>query len=486
MAEINQVGLCMTGAIAGIVVALVRLRKRGKPGAATATVADASLTPARPVTPLPARRDAVWFEGETIKATTSWGSASDCGLDEVRVISVVVTPPWKGREAAGVSRVMNFRARGYGNCSFSLGAEGYDAVLAYVETLAGFDGSAYARALGSDQAARYPVWKRTLVIDAALDRRFSPAQARADFTAGPVLARDGDGRATTVLPWATRYDELARRPEVATSTDRYGGTVHRVRGPIWLGGLRVQELRVSVPYTQANKPPARTDVPVLRWSVDVVLSTDWEETYRLLQPYLVELFGAPGGWSYERADGKSQSWSFDGMLVQLYWWGNSVQACESGYCALSFENARAYPEFVTDTYTETLRLERVRYTVLPYKGSGKGEDFRRTRLARTTPPALRVLTETGWLVWVDRDGGRVGFADGAAAVVVERTALAWLELQNTAPAKGGGRAEVTLVEQDGATTRLLSGRYLQYDALPAELKAFAGIDVRVLAEQQDY
>ena len=301
-----------------------------------------------------------------------------------------------------------------------------------------------------------------------------------------MLARDPQGRATAGLPWGIRFDELAQRPDIETRPNSFGAPEHRVRGPVWLGGLKLSELTVSAPYNQPNKPPARTDVPVDRWSVDVVLSTDWEETYRLLKPYLVELFGAPGGWSYEREDGKSQSWTADGILIQLYWWGNSVQACESGYCALSFENLRPYPEYLTDAYTENLRLERVRYILLPFRGSGKGEDFRRTRLARTTPAALRSLADEGWLVWMDRDGGKIGFADGAAAVVVDRGALSRLELQNTAPAKGGGRADVVLVEQDGATSKLLSGNYRQYDALPAALLEFAGIEVRVRAEQQDY
>ena len=69
---------------------------------------------------------AAWvkIDAEKVWAKETWGLESACELEDVHVISVVVQPGPKG-----VRRTMNFRARGMGNCSFALEAEGYGAGL---------------------------------------------------------------------------------------------------------------------------------------------------------------------------------------------------------------------------------------------------------------------------------------------------------------------------------------------------------------------
>ena len=403
-------------------------------------------------------------------ATSPGTMASRCELRRVTTVAVSVSV---GRTE--VLRRVNFGGEGRCNCSVPLDAPGMREVMDQVSRWAGFDHEAWRRAENETRAGRYNVWKGKLVVNAAI-RSGTPEK---DFGQGLVTAAG-------VIPWDTTYDALRATPGVSVIQNEFERDEYRIAGPVWLGRLRLGCMRVYAPVSINGSEAPRTDVPVPEWSASVVVTEAWGENYLLLKQCFDQEFGAPDARSsYEREDQANRLWRIGDIALSVNYTYNSRNSNEMGYCSLAVRNGRRYPTYLEDAYTSGMRLEGVASrTFLPGKVV-LAKDYRRSYWVRRTPDAMRAEAAGGWVVWNDPAAGKLGFASGEDAVVIDQAQAERLELQNAAPARGRGYADLKLIDSAGRGTRVAQVAYKGLDGIVNEVGELLGLEVKWLQEYLD-
>ena len=412
----------------------------------------------------------VRLEAGWLIATSPGALASRCELRRVTTVAVSVLAG-----TTGIRRRVTFRGEGRCNCSVPLEAPGMREVMSAVSQWPRFDEEAWRQAVEETKAGRYNVWKGTLVVNTALES----SAPRGNFNDGLVTEAGA-------ISWDTTYDALRNTPGVSVIRNEFERDEYHVAGPVWLGRLRMDLMRVYAPVSINGSEAARTDVPVVEWNASVVITEAWGDNYVLLKQSFDGLFGPPDARSsYEREDQANRTWRVGEMILSIVYTYNSRNSNEMGYCSLAVRNGRRYPGYVEDAYTAGMRLEQLTWqTFLPGKVT-LWRDYRRSYWVRRTPDAIRPQAAEGWVAWRDDAAGKLGFASGDDAVVVDTAQAERLELQNAAPARGRGYAQLKVIDVAGRGTLVASVGYRELDPLADEIGELTRLEVLRLQEYLD-
>gem|GEM_PF-6279904 len=326
--------------------------------------------------------------------------------------------------------------------SLPMDAPGVDGILLHIRQLPGFDEAAFQDALGRKENARIPVLRRAPSVNARLDTTGDHLADRRvfdqDFDIGLRLVATGEH-----IPWKMTMDAAFAHFGTGQGTRKDSSLLI---GPVQLGALHINE-------NNASSGIYRSDVPIISWSAKLILLQDgWAENERLLIAYFHRMLGDPANVQSIAYSGETTtSWKRGGISVTVRYRRSTIRQPEEGYCEFVLYNTRDYPDFLTDTYCSSVQPAHVETKLFSVPKIELSSRYSLSPYVRATPPGLRGLFSGSgnFLVWIDHDRTRVGFADRSFAAIYPRTKVACLYLQNKKPERGGGPYSSLWVELIG-------------------------------------
>ncbi len=360
-------------------------------------------------------------------------------------------------------------------------APGVDGILLYIRQLPGFDEIAFQDAFSRVGPARIPLLRRAPMVNALLNPTGDDAEDRSvftlDFDLGFRLASSGEH-----IAWSTTLYSALAHFGVLPSGNK--GSEFRI-GPVQLGALQVNEIA-------ASSGIYRSDIPLSWWETRIVLLQDgWRSNEHQLNAYFRRMLGDPEkveSWDYL---GETTKWKRGGISLTVSYRKSTLRYPENGFCDFLVHNDRSYPELLTDDYCRSVQPADVKaklFSVPKIKLSGW---YSLSPYIRATPPGLLGLfsSSVNFLVWIDRDGTHVGFADRSFAAIYPHAAIARLSFQNRIPDRGGLRSSSLTVELIGQEGRDIvhercrsagEGDYGAFDSILDEIATLTGLTVQKL------
>lgn len=226
--------------------------------------------------------------------------------------------------------------------------------------------------------------------------------------------------------WKTPEEQLPQIPGFSQEQGVFGWPVWRLNAPVRLAGLELRH-RLEINDSRANpQSKLRLDVPIPYFGFYAAFGGDGKNSYQVLKKHLTTILGPPvGGW--EREDQLHSEWSLEGLKMACLWTNpqqiNRISREFDEYATLSIWNDIRYPEWLTDDYTQALRLSGEGFFMAFFEPKllQVMDNYRTSSLVRLTPELIaEALEQSGktLAVWLDLPNNRIGFARRELALAI--------------------------------------------------------------------
>jgi hypothetical protein len=346
---------------------------------------------------------------------------------------------------------------------------GFQTVYNEVSLKLGFSDNFFSRYLNARIKVKKLLWRKNRpgtyeILDGTYE----------DFAQGFVI----QSPELEVFGWDTTYTSLKSNPHFTIDESFSGNEIARCRYPVRIGNIILKEFWI-------NLRTERPDAPVSYYYVECFDTTNTDKSYREIKERLLMDFPKDcrlGG--YERNDQNYVAFNLSGIRIELCYTYDSEWQFDQGCTSLSVRNEREYPELLSDDDYEK-RLVVSEFVSLPESVSIAGH-WRYDKRIKRRPPNLSHYSADGPVIWVDKENSKIGFADSQFSKVYELGEIERLTIFNTLPAKGGGRARLTLtLAENKGEEEVFVAECRGFDSHKDDIAALTGLEVTYGPEDHD-
>lgn len=327
--------------------------------------------------------------------------------------------------------IRSFRQSGF---SVQSRAVGFSKIERWMEQLPGFDGEQYRATKATVGEEAKLVWLRQPVANARLTNTENPSPAISDLGRG-ILLENKD----LWLEWGTfRYiSRLDTKRWVAMKHTRYPnsnvkGYTYVIKTPVILGGLEVEALQTESPFWWPGGK-FNPDWPVTSYWADVSFGQGGLDDFEQLKRHFSRLIGKADVHADPSIDGEnilSASWSVGRATLKISTWKPYQLDVFRNSCRLEIKVKPDVAHLYTDDYTRKLKQhEHLRYLLLKGK-LAVASDYTQYPHCRYTPTHIAGLIQTDdeYVIWIDEQHAKIGFASKQYAHILDRAHVDGLAL----------------------------------------------------------
>lgn len=358
----------------------------------------------------------VKVDGDLIRFNNDHDEKREMRFEEVSRISIVSYVEENPQEDYWV---YFWPFSGGGNLSIPSKAGGFQALTDALKNLPGFDVERYKHVV--NRAGK----KHTLVYE----KEETPCTAQLlpvkDSTAfGKIAAGIWLERQQKWIPWGSFAEleqlNIFRKSKVFAPNTDYYYYQYLLEDVSIFGGLKLKALTTTTPV-EGNERKLNAQWPVTQFYAGIILGKSGRETFTKLCEHFTMLWKAP--------DKKTEcvaKWRQGRVTVGLVIYKNNELGGYHSECSLTIFHEPDLRAFYTNDYQQDLRLDAaIHYKAFPIAFKIP-KDYTVFYNAFYTPECFKELLneETGGLVWVDKNTGRMGFAHAVYCRIFE-----WKDVQ---------------------------------------------------------
>ncbi len=279
------------------------------------------------------------------------------------------------------------------------------------------------------------------------------------------------------ISWDCPLEELKKKPVVRIRPNSFGSHTLDFTQAVRLGNIVLEDF-TAVCFRD------REDMPMLHFNSCCCHQQNDDQSYMDLKKALTACTGVlhPDGW--ERKDQNALVFSFEEIHFSLNYNYNSEHGFELGETQFHITNERPYETLLIDEAYEA-GIQVSDYVILPEKIYIQG-NYKKNKRVKRYPQKLAEITEGRVVIWYDQPNKKIGFAGNKKCQVFDEDEIESIGIANTLPAKGAGRADLTLeMKEREYNNDLLSGSCYAFDKSVHDIQKITGKEVQFLPESMD-